>query len=59
LRQNLASFTSGFDARPHDADLLLAQAESPAVDSAVPAVEQAAWMLVASEILNLDEALNK
>jgi hypothetical protein len=59
LLANLATFTSGFGARPSDADLLLAQGDSPAVDSTVPTVEQAAWMLVASEILNLDEALNK
>ena len=56
---NLAAFTSGFEARPADADRLLAQGDSAPVESTVPVLEQAAWMLVASEILNLDEALNK
>jgi hypothetical protein len=59
LHANLDAFTSTFNARPTDADLLLAQGDSPPVSSTVPNVEQAAWTLVASEVLNLDEALNK
>ena len=32
--------------------------DSP-VNTSLPAVEQAAWMIVASQIMNTDQALNK
>jgi hypothetical protein len=58
LRASLAGFISEFTANPAAAAAALAVGETP-VASVPPAPEQAAWMLVASEILNLDEALNK
>ena len=43
---------------PDEARTLLAVGDSPA-DEALPAVESAAWTMLASELLNLDEVLNK
>ena len=47
-----------FKAAPEDAAKLIGVGEKPA-DSSLPATELAAWTLVASQILNLDETLTK
>ncbi|HUF63650.1 MAG TPA: PSD1 and planctomycete cytochrome C domain-containing protein [Verrucomicrobiales bacterium] len=47
-----------FAKQPHEASLLLAAGESP-VPSGLDPVELAAWTLVCSTLLNLDEALNR
>jgi hypothetical protein len=51
-------FLGSYRANPDSARALLAVGESPA-DEALPAVESAAWTMLASELLNLDEVLNK
>jgi hypothetical protein len=43
---------------PAAATALLAVGDSP-VDSALPPAELAAWTIVASQVMNLDEALTK
>jgi hypothetical protein len=58
VRKSYQAFLSQFDSRPADAKRLVATGESP-VDPKLPAVELAAWTMVASQILNMDEALNK
>lgn len=58
LRASIADFTKRYAAQPEAAAQLLAIGTSP-VDASVAAPEQAAWMMVATEISNLDEALNK
>ena len=47
-----------FKAAPEDAAKLIGVGEKPA-DTSLPATELAAWTLVASQILNLDETLTK
>jgi hypothetical protein len=47
-----------FKAAPEDAAKLIGVGEKPA-DASLPATELAAWTLVASQILNLDETLTK
>ena len=47
-----------FNAAPEDAAKLIGVGEKPA-DASLPATELAAWTLVASQILNLDETLTK
>jgi hypothetical protein len=58
LGDHVATFTHSYADRPADAAALIAVGSSP-VDASIPAAELAAWTVVASEILNLDEALNK
>ena len=58
LRQALATHQAQFAAAPDTAATLLAVGAT-AVDGTIPAATQAAWMMLASAILNLDEALNK
>ena len=51
-------FLSTFEADPAAAKKLLTVGDSP-FDRKAPPAQLAAWTLVASEILNLDEALTK
>lgn len=58
LVQGLARFRAHYQARPADAEALLKVGDAPA-DPAVPKTELAAWTMVCSQLLNLDEVLNK
>ena len=58
LLKSVAQFSMTYTKKPDAAAQLIKVGETPA-DTAVPAPEQAAWTMVASEFLNLDEALNK
>lgn len=58
LGESLKAFRAGLTAETGAATNLIAFGESKA-DAAVAAPELSAWTLVASQILNLDEALNK
>lgn len=58
LERLAQSQRSRFTANPKQAEALLGVGESPR-DAAVPAVEHAAWTIVASTVLNLDEFLMK
>jgi hypothetical protein len=52
------AFLGLYRANPDEARTLLAVGDSEA-DEALPAVESAAWTMLASQLLNLDEVLNK
>jgi mono/diheme cytochrome c family protein len=52
------AFLDRYRANPGDAGALLAVGDSEP-DGALPAVESAAWTMLASELMNLDEVLNK
>ncbi len=52
------NFLNHYDARPEEAKKLLSTGESP-YDTKLSPQELASWTMVASQILNLDEALNK
>jgi mono/diheme cytochrome c family protein len=58
LRQMEQEFLKSYKAAPADAQALLAVGESKS-DPKIPPGDLAAWTLVASEILNLDETLTK
>ena len=58
FRRSLDTFSARFEAKPEAARAVLAVGESPA-DAALPAAELAAWTVVASQFLNLDEFLTK
>ena len=58
LAGSAAAFRAHFQARPADANALLAVGNSPA-DPALNPIELAGWMMVASQFLNLDEFLTK
>jgi hypothetical protein len=58
LRKMEQDFLKKYQDDPADANALLAVGESKA-DKKIPPAELAAWTLVASEILNLDESLTK
>jgi len=58
VERSYKKFLSHFDSQPAEAKKLLATGESP-YDPKLSAQELAAWTMVASQILNLDEALNK
>jgi hypothetical protein len=51
-------FLASYQNHPADAKALLTVGESKP-DAKIPPAELAAWTLVASEILNLDESLTK
>ncbi len=51
-------FIAKYEKNPDDAQSLLKVGESPA-DKTIPPAELAAWTLLASEVLNLDESLTK
>lgn len=54
----LKDFLSYYDSHPEQAGKLVSVGESKR-DSSVPPAELAAWTMVANDVLNLDEALNK
>ena len=58
LLKNLAFFNDTYAKKPEAAAKLIRTGDS-APNTAIPAPEQAAWTMVASEFLNLDETLNK
>jgi mono/diheme cytochrome c family protein len=58
LRKMEQDFLKKYQDDPADANALLAVGESK-TDKKIPPAELAAWTLVASEILNLDESLTK
>ena len=58
LLKSVAQFNTAYAQKPAAAAQLVKIGEAP-TDAAVPAPEQAAWTMVASEFLNLDETLNK
>lgn len=57
-QESLAGFMQHYTAVTEDADQLLAMGEWP-LDESLPRPELAAWTMLASQIMNLDEALNK
>ena len=58
LQQSLDEMKKHYTADPAGAHDLVAVGEKPR-DPAIPAPELAAWTMVVSEVLNLDETLNK
>ena len=58
IRRTHAAALSTYQKNPDDAQKLLAVGASPAAGK-IPAPELAAWTLVASQVMNLDEALTK
>jgi hypothetical protein len=58
LERSLAELQSYYTAHGEDAAELLKVGESPA-DETIPAEELAAWTMLANQMLNLDEVLNK
>ena len=56
LRRTLDQALATYRREPASAKALLAVGASP-VDETLPAPELAAWTLVASEVMNLDESL--
>ncbi len=57
-KRSYDAFLGSYGRNPDDARTLLEVGDSVA-DEALPAVESAAWTLLVSQLLNLDEALNK
>lgn len=58
LNNSLAQMTKHYEADPGAAQKLVAVGESKS-DPSIPAPELAAWTMVASEMLNLDETVTK
>jgi hypothetical protein len=58
LEQSLTQMQEHYEADPKAAHDLIAVGEKPH-DPAIPPPELAAWTMVVSEVLNLDETLNK
>src|SRR5438874_2098118 len=58
MKSALKDFLSYYDSHPDRARQLVSVGESKG-DPRVPAEELAAWTMIASDVLNLDEALNK
>jgi hypothetical protein len=58
VKQTVGDLLSHYDSKPEEARKLLGVGESKA-DAALSIPEFAAWTMVASGVLNLDEALNK
>ena len=56
--KSLADFLRHYQEDSEDASKLLATGEAP-VDEDLPAPELAAWTMMANQLMNLDEALNK
>ncbi len=56
--KSLSRFSDAYTKKPDSAAQLLKVGDSP-VDASIPAPEQAAWTMVASQFINLDETLNK
>jgi hypothetical protein len=58
VKRSYDGFLDSYRAKPDEARRLLEVGDSPA-DEALPEAESAAWTMLASELLNLDEVLNK
>jgi mono/diheme cytochrome c family protein len=58
LRESYGRLAAYYQAHPEDAEKLLAVGEAPRVPDQPPA-EAAAWTMLANQVLNLDEVLNK
>jgi hypothetical protein len=58
VRESLEALKTYYAAHPEDAAKLIAQGESKA-DSSLNAATLAAWTMLANELFNLDEVLNK
>jgi hypothetical protein len=58
VRASAAKFAEHYTAHAEDAAKLIDVGDSPA-DANVPAAELAAWTMVANQLMNLDEVLNK
>jgi hypothetical protein len=58
LERSLGQMEQHYSADPAAARNLIAEGEKPR-DPRIPPPELAAWTMVVSEVLNLDEALNK
>ena len=58
LEKSLSEMQKHYAANPKDARSLVNIGEKR-VDSSIPAPELAAWTMIASEMLNLDETVNK
>lgn len=58
IRESHADFLVEFEAKPEDARTFISVGATPVPDEAKPA-ELAAWTLVASQILNLDETVTR
>jgi hypothetical protein len=57
-KQSLREFTLNYEQQPDAAKKLIATGESKP-DATLPPAELASWTMLASQIMNLDEALNK
>jgi hypothetical protein len=57
-KQSLADFAQTYQQHPDDAKKLIATGDSKP-DASLPPTELASWTMLASQIMNLDEALNK
>ena len=58
LTDGLARLRAHYAAKPADAEALLKVGDSKS-DEKLPKAELAAWTMVCSQLLNLDEVLNK
>jgi len=58
LEKSFSDMHKHYAANPKDARSLVNVGEKR-VDSSIPASELAAWTMIASEMLNLDETVNK
>ncbi|MDX1948471.1 MAG: DUF1553 domain-containing protein [Pirellulaceae bacterium] len=58
VRQSLADLLAYYQAHPDDAKKLISEGDSKA-DAAIDPALLAAWTMLANELLNLDEVLNK
>jgi hypothetical protein len=58
LEKSFGEMQKHYAANPKDAGSLVKVGEKR-VDSSIPAPELAAWTMIASEMLNLDETVNK
>jgi hypothetical protein len=58
VASSLADLLAHYQARPEDADQLLAVGEAPR-DTSLDAATHAAWTMLTNELMNLDEVLNK
>lgn len=58
IRDSFNTLLAQFKARPEEAKKLLTVGESKP-DASLDAVQLAAWAMLANELMNLDEVLNK
>jgi hypothetical protein len=58
VQKSLSELSAYYQSAPADAQKLISDGESKA-DPAIPATTLAAWTMLANELMNLDEVLNK